>query len=74
VVWRELNTNPTFAVDAHAVPVILGNDVTFEDTCPEAALGSEIGGVEYDDLLLDAHSLTLARFGRAAHARETISE
>jgi hypothetical protein len=42
------------------VPVIVGIHGTFEHPGPEAALGSEISGVEHDDLAINAHSEMLA--------------
>ena len=53
MVRRELDAEPPLAVDDHAVPVILGFDRAPQQTCPEAALGGEVGGVEHNDLSPD---------------------
>lgn len=58
VVRRELDTEPPLAIDHHAVPVVLGFDCAAQQTCPEAALGGEIGGVEHDDLSSYFHAVT----------------
>jgi hypothetical protein len=60
VIGRELNPDPRFAVDAHHVPVIFRIHGTLEHPGPEAALGSEIRGVEDDDLTINTHSVILA--------------
>ena len=52
---------PGFAVDHHPVPVILGIDRAAEHPRREAALGREVGGVEHDDLMIDAHRLSSSR-------------
>jgi hypothetical protein len=43
------------------VPVILGIDRAVEHSSPETALGREVGGVEHDDLMVDAHRLPFCR-------------
>src|SRR5438034_7486602 len=57
------NPDPWFPVDDHHVPVLLGIDSAVEHPGPEAALGREVGGVEHDDLMIDAHPVLLLKLG-----------
>jgi hypothetical protein len=59
VVRGKLDTNPRCAIDGHHVPVILFIHGAVEDSCPEAALGSKVCGIEDDDLVIDAHPALL---------------
>jgi hypothetical protein len=42
------------------VPIILGVDRAAEYAGPERAFGGQVSGVEYDDLMVDFHSVILA--------------
>jgi hypothetical protein len=57
----ELYPDPRFTVDDDHVPVLLGVDDAAEHPGPECALGRDVRGVEYYDLMLDAHSVILSR-------------
>ena len=54
-----MNSDPGFAFNDNHVPVIFGIHGPLRHRGPEAALGSEIGGVEHDNLVIDAHSVML---------------
>src|SRR6266536_1249408 len=45
MVRRELNAEPPLAVDQHTVPIVLRYDRAAQQTCPEGALGGQIGSV-----------------------------
>lgn len=55
VVGRQLHADARTTIDEHHVPVVLGIDGAAQHPGPEAALGSEIGGIEHDDLKCDLH-------------------
>jgi hypothetical protein len=61
VIRRELDPHPWLTVDEHHVPVVLSVHCATEEPGPKAALGGQIRGVEYDDLMLDSHRVILAR-------------
>lgn len=55
VVRCQLHSHLWFTVDEHHMPVILGIDGAVEYPGPEPALGCDVGCVEDDDLMVDAH-------------------
>ena len=66
MVGRELHAEAPLAVDDHAVPVALRDHGSSEHSRPERALGSEVRGVEHEDLSTYLHGCILSsavRFG-----------
>src|SRR5205807_7380664 len=73
-VRRELNAEPPLAVDQHAVPLVVRVDRAAQQTCPEGALGGQIGGVEHDDLPRDLHAVLLGTTRYDASALQSIDQ
>ncbi len=74
MVRRELNAEPPLAVDQHAVPIVVRVDRASHQTCPEGALGGQVGGVEHDDLSRDLHTVLLRTTRYHASARKAIDQ
>ncbi|GAC1473265.1 MAG: hypothetical protein NVS1B6_14020 [Steroidobacteraceae bacterium] len=60
MIRRELHTEPPLAVDQYTMPIVVLYDCATEESCPERALGGQIGGVEHDYLSRDFHAVTFS--------------
>jgi len=60
MVGRELNAQPPFAIDEDTVPIVVRFDRSTQQSGPEGALGSQVGGVEDDDLSGNPHAIILS--------------
>jgi hypothetical protein len=61
MIGRELNPQPWFTVDVDTVPVVFRFDCATKQSGPKCALGSQVGGVEDDNLSGDPHAAMLPR-------------
>ena len=57
VVGRKLDSDAGLTVDEHHVPPFLCVNGATEESGPEGALGGQVSGVEYNDLMLELHSV-----------------
>jgi hypothetical protein len=74
MVRRELHAQPPLAVDHHAVSLVVRFDRAAQQTCPEGALGGQIGGVEHNDLPRDLHAVLLGTTRYDASALKSIDQ